>query len=415
MINKNTFKYVKPKEDQIYPFLKKVLFKRESQKMYLNLNILESTTPENVNLIDNDDLTIDDQNDSFSLTEEQKLRILIIAVSLFFITLLITICIVSPCFKIIKKWLPKSTDSSLASSSNPIFKQYIAPETKSFQLTVVPQYVEKQKLNLNLNSSKQSEPINLYNNSLNEPNLKRKLLRDIFQNKEINCNTFFLNNKNLDVEDAYDKWNDIKLCDQNSMIYSNLNNLNCLNGFQNNGNEDQIEIIASVRTEKLINSTNKTNNVRLILHLKQIKYLPLKANGLEPSFYCLISGLGANSAFRKATNRAKSAKLSSILNYQSETFKPRTLNPTINLKYYSDELSKSVLKDGKLLIRVMAIEKHANDHCLGELVISLKQILNDEKTIDKLSFNNKEDVFKCYKLQRPKEVSAKKRDAFLKI
>lgn len=364
----------------------------------------------------------DDPTDGFSLTDQQKLVILIIAVSLFFVTLLTTLCIVSPCCyvsKLIKKLQIKTGDHKL-SSSNPIFKQYISPETKSFQLTVVPQFVEKQKLNLNLSKNDklhqppagQNEPINLYNN---EPtNLKRKLLRDIFQSKEINCNTLFLNHKNLDVEDAYEKWTtaDGVKC-ENNLIYG-LNGLS--NGGLNNGSHlgnqlttgkesDPIEIICSLRTDKVASPANKASNLRLALHLKQIKYLPLKANGLEPSFYCLITGQGANSAFRKATNRKLSAKLNSLLYYQSETFKPRTLNPTINLKYYSEELSKSVLKEAKLQIRIMAVEKHANDTCLGETVISLKQVLNDEKTIEKNSLNEKEDVFKCYKLQRPKEVS----------
>ena len=387
-------------------------------------DVLGDESQMNENLISS---ITEEPDDGFSLSDQQKLVILIIAVSLFFVTLLTTLCIVSPCCyvsKLIKKLQIKTTDQKL--SSNPIFKQYITtPETKSFQLTVVPQFVEKQKLNLNLSKSDkqlnmlnqqtaagQHEPINLYNN---EPtNLKRKLLRDIFQSKEINCNTFFLNNKNLDVEDAYEKWTsaDGMKCDNSNLIYG-LNGLNGLsNGMGNGGHPalagkegDQIEIICSLRTEKVNSPANKTSNLRLALHLKQIKYLPLKANGLEPSFYCLITGQGGNSAFRKAANRKLSAKLNSLLYYQSETFKPRTLNPTINLKYYSEELSKSVLKEAKLQIRIMAVEKHANDTCLGETVIHLKQVLSDEKAIEKNSFNEKEDVFKCYKLQRPKEVS----------
>lgn len=376
----------------------------------------------NENLID---AISEEPSDGFSLSDQQKLVILIIAVSLFFVTLLTTLCIVSPCCyisKLIKKLQIKTTDQKLASASNPIFKQYISPETKSFQLTVVPQFVEKQKLNLNLskndkqlnllNQQSQNEPINLYNN---EPtNLKRKLLRDIFQSKEINCNTFFMNNKNLDFEDAYEKWTsaDGLKCENNNLIYglnglsNGMSNGPAGNGQQPTGKEgDQIEIICSLRTEKVASPANKASNLRLALHLRQIKHLPLKANGLEPAFYCLITGQGGNSAFRKAANRKLSAKLNSLLYYQSETFKPRTLNPTINLKYYSEELSKSVLKDAKLQLRVMAVEKHANDTCLGECVIHLKQVLSDEKSIEKNTFNEKEDVFKCYKLQRPKEVS----------
>lgn len=369
----------------------------------------------------NENLITEDPVNGFSLTDQQKLVILIIAVSLFFVTLLVTLCIVSPCCyvsKLIKKLQIKTAGQKL-STSNPIFKQYISPETKSFQLTVVPQFVEKQKLNLNLsktdklNQGQQNEPINLYNN---EPtNLKRKLLRDIFQSKEINCNTFFMNNKNLDVEDAYEKWASMDAglkCENNNNLIYGLNGVsngslgtNQQPSLTSGGKEgDPIEIICSLRTEKVASPANKASNLRLALHLKQIKYLPLKANGLEPSFYCLITGQGANSAFRKAANRKLSAKLNSLLYYQSETFKPRTLNPTINLKYYSEELSKSVLKEAKLQIRIMAVEKHANDTCLGETVINLKQVLNDEKTIEKNSFNGKEDVFKCYKLQRPKEV-----------
>jgi len=375
---------------------------------------------ESVNFADSNPIVSDDQN---NLTDQQRLIILIIAVSLFFITLLITICIVSPvCYisKLIKKCSPKSKSTDQVSGQ--MIKQYISPETKSFQLTVVPQYIEKQQKNLDLNLTKNDklnllnssqQPINLYNNTLNEQHLKRKLLKDIFQNKEINCNTFFLNNKNLDVEDAYEKWpNDEKQSQYNSLIYGlngQMNNNSFNNSFNsntNNNNVDQMEIIISVRTEK-VNTNGKgssNNNLRLVLHLKQIKYLPLKSNGLEPSFYCTISCLSTSSAFRKATNRKSSAKLNSLLYYESEIFKPRTLSPMLNLKYSSEELTKSVLKDAKLQIRIMAVEKHANDHCLGELMINLKQVLSDEKSTEKNSFNEKEELFKCYKLLRPKEI-----------
>lgn len=369
----------------------------------------ESTTPGND--FDDYSATLNEQIEN-SLTDQQKLVILIIAVSLFFITLLITICIVSPCCyisKLIKKWFPKASDQM---ANNSILKQYISPETKSFQLTVVPQYVEKQKLDLNLSKNdklnllnSQGEPINLYNNSLNETNLKRKLLKDIFQSREINCNTFFLNNKNLDADDSYKKWTNL----EDVKLHDKINGLNRLNGqfdstrnssFISHSNTDPTEIIVSLRTEKVTNPTKPSNNLRLVLHLKQIKHLPLKTNGLEPSFYCTITGLGTSSAFRKTSNR----KLNCFHHYQSEIFKPRTLSPMLNLKYYSDELTKSVLKDAKLLIRIMAVEKYANDHCLGELVINLKQMLNEEKLIEKSSFNEKEDLFKCYKLKIPKEV-----------
>lgn len=386
-----------------------------------------STAPDERLFVDDFNNLIENQSDKFYLTDKDKLIILIIAVSLFFITLLITVCIVSPsCYfsKLIKKWLPiKTTDQNL-NSSNPILKQYsISPDSKGFQLTVVPQYVDqltvKQKFELNLSKNEKinnlknqkypADPINLYNNSLNENNIKRKLLKDIFQNKEINCNSFFLNNKNIDPEDAaYDKWNNAndKLYD-NNLILGNLNGINGLNSFNNltnNNNNDQMEIVCSLRIEKYNNNQTKVNNLRLVLHLKQIKNLPLKSNGLEPTFYVSITGLGSNSAFRKATNLKLNAKLSNQLNYTSDTFKPRTLNPMLNLKYYSEELTKSVLKDAKLSIKIVAVEKHANDHCLGELIINLKQVLNDAKIIEKNSSNEKEDIYKCYKLQRPKEV-----------
>jgi Ca2+-dependent lipid-binding protein len=67
-----------------------------------------------------------------------------------------------------------------------------------------------------------------------------------------------------------------------------------------------------------------------------------------------------------------------------------------NELFISQDLPKSILKDGLLKLKVYDDERYANDLCLGEVTIPLKKLEND-------NMNNNET--KIYNLSNSKEVS----------
>jgi Ca2+-dependent lipid-binding protein len=81
--------------------------------------------------------------------------------------------------------------------------------------------------------------------------------------------------------------------------------------------------------------------------------------------------------------------------YRTVTAK-RCLNPVFNELFTSQDLPKSILKDGLLKLKVYDDERYSNDLCLGEVTIPLKKLEND-------NMNNNET--KIYNLCNSKEVS----------
>ena len=78
--------------------------------------------------------------------------------------------------------------------------------------------------------------------------------------------------------------------------------------------------------------------------------------------------------------------------YRTATAK-RCLNPVFNELFISQDLPKSILKDGILKFKVFDDERYANDLCLGEVTIPLKKL-----------DNSSEDLTKIYSLSNNKEV-----------
>ncbi|RWS20974.1 synaptotagmin-2-like protein, partial [Leptotrombidium deliense] len=219
----------------------------------------------------------------FYLTEAEKIYIIIFATSLFLLTVVITVCVVSP-ICLLNKLFMKLCSKVDESSKNKVTKQQIiTPESKHFQLKVVPLYGSQAT-----------------NNNEYQSNLERL-------------------------------W---RLIDESS--------------------------------------------VRLQIRVDDVSDLILREYGCEPTVYVIIalSTVGGIRNRRKSSVIAKAA-----ISFRTLTAK-RGLNAVFNETFVTSDLPKSILKEGRLKIKLMDEERYANDYCCGELSLPLKKFLKSEENCD---------------------------------
>lgn len=153
------------------------------------------------------------------------------------------------------------------------------------------------------------------------------------------------------------------------------------------------------------------NLLRLALSNAELRSLKHPKAGPDMQVYLSCVGQASGSHFtRKSSNRKLSNRLANCVKHR--TYSVRLKNESsgycIPLDYQSEPLAANVLKETKLRIRLMQELKHANDHCLGELIIQLKHFLHDNGSCDsncEQQRNEEEMGIKCYKLNKPKDVS----------
>jgi len=77
----------------------------------------------------------------FYLTDQEKILILAVAASLFLISVIVTVCVVSPVCAI-HRWMFKAGKKAAAKAAagGKGTEQLLKPESKHFQLTVIPHY-----------------------------------------------------------------------------------------------------------------------------------------------------------------------------------------------------------------------------------------------------------------------------------
>lgn len=408
------------------------------------------------------------------LSDEDKLIILIIASILFLITLLITVCFVSPCCWP-HQWLTRNSLMAEPKAALPTGKpgkqRQVLLESKNFQLTVQPQFIAKQSLNRSTDNesrligtdmanaesvdqsasamtttmitsglftdnktSRDNKLINLYRpETEQELKMQKKVLKEIFKRKEINDNPFTINHKELIDYDYYASRNfstkskvsllvEESLYDEsNAEIAMNVQiesvdtvvDGNAAAGWMGHGSP----IDASSTNRLFGNDSNDGGEsfVRLIVTVPGLHNLKPNSCGPELIMYLTITAQPISSHFRKSSSRKLNNRLNACVRYESDTFKVRPDRACVSAYYRSESIPKSILKDTKLKVRLMQATRYANDRCLGELSLNLKQFMNESQSID--SSNNlltndsmavqsveSSQPIKCYKLNKPKDV-----------
>ncbi|CAG2100293.1 unnamed protein product [Medioppia subpectinata] len=244
----------------------------------------------------------------FLLSETEKLLIIIIASSLFLLSLIITICFVSPvCW--LHKWFiesnaKKKEDIKICYSA----KQLLTQESKHFQLSVIPHY----GANSEIGSKHKSKHINEVSIQVDQNKAKKQ---SIASEESVSLNT-----------------GSIKL---------------------------------EIRYETISNAS-----IRLFINIIEISKLKQRDYLVDPSCYVSIILVGLKNRRRSLINKAIPSAL-----YRTSTAK-RCLNPVFNELFVSQDLPKSILKDGLLRIKVFDDERYANDLCLGEATVHLKKVDN---------------------------------------
>ena len=251
----------------------------------------------------------------FLLTEKEKLIIIIIASCLFLLSLLITVCIVSP-ICLFHKWLFKSHKYKKTPK-----QQIVTQESKHFQMSVIPHYGS---YNGNDLISKESSK----------------------HNKKIEKQSF--GNYLVPTDELAEKKGQIKI-----LLY----------------------------LEKA-----KSESERLFMKVEEVIGLSGREHKLEPYCYVTLEVLFGSKM------RRKNFKNKAAFSFQTTTCK-RGLGPVFNQCFVTPELPKNIIKDGCLRIKVCDEERYANDICLGEVILPMKQIRKSE---------SKNSVI--YDLNQPKEV-----------
>lgn len=312
--------------------------------------------------------TTDYNEVDFVLTEYQKIFIILVAALLFLLSVIITVCVVSPVCLFNRLLFGRCKRHSVDVKGK---QRLVIGESKHFQLKVVPLYgsnIEKSSNNLasfNQDSrhldlgSKESllttdsnglykqQPPNYSNGSMVKPSNGVLVAMSLPQPGAKSTNTQSLMLANEGLKDLTPS------------------------------------VLLGIACEKVDDSL-----VKLVLKVDSVINCKPREYGLEPSVYVSIDIIIVNGL--RVKRRSNLAKVSA--SFRTNTAK-RSVEPEFGESFTSQEVPKSVMKDGRLRIKVMDDERYANDCCLGELTIPLKQFdLNSPMAIT------------SYQLKPPKEV-----------
>ncbi|XP_054159597.1 synaptotagmin-4-like [Oppia nitens] len=245
----------------------------------------------------------------FKLNEDEKVFIVIIASSLFLLSLIITICLVTPvCW--LNKWLIKN--NSKKQKDDDMISQYIpnqllTHESKHFQLSIVPNY------------------------GVNSQESVAKHITKVSHDFFVNQTTIRKQSIGSESESIKQKTGVIKF---------------------------------GIRYE-----ITSTTSLRLIINIIEICELQPREYLADPSCYVSIILIGLKARRRSLIHRATPSVL-----YRTASAK-RCLNPVFNELFVSQDLPKSILNNGIIKLKIFDDERYANDVCLGQTSLQLKQLL----------------------------------------
>ena len=251
----------------------------------------------------------------FHLTENEKILIIFVATLLFLISVLITICIVSPAC-ILNQYIFK------VKSIEKLHKPSLL-KSRGFQLNILPYYGSNNLESLNhiTSSHSSNSQIDHQENTFNCDNLNFKQLEEVHKNNS---------NENISLP----------------LLWAVI---------------DYIYI-----GEKTI---------QINFFIEKVENLSLNSIGIEPNCYLIID-IGKN----RFIDLRRSSLHKIINTFQTQVAKA-SLNP-IFLKHFSSILiSKKILKNGNIRIKLMEHSKYTNDTCLSQVLIPIKDIRvgqNDE-------------------------------------
>lgn len=323
---------------------------------------------------------------SFFLSEEEKIFILAMAAALFLISVIVTICVVSP-FCALHRYIftgsGKKKEGEFDSSKNAsngvkpgkgsAAEQLLKPESKHFQLTVIPHYgtaaVAGPQPAASVTNGKVSST---------------SLLETASGNAASN----------------------VAIATANASTKQKSGSKKLRNAFGVGGLAGGHQLpppLTNALLEpgliKLLVNYEYVDEVsiKLAVCLFELKDLKLREYGLDPSCYVTIELLNSAKAVRRkssVTGFGGGGGGKVLASFKSTTAR-RSLWPSFDETFVTEPLPRSVLKEGLLRVKAFDDERFANDFAIGEMLLPLKEV-EAKNTIDKVI---------VYPLQTPKEVS----------
>ncbi|KAI1298452.1 Synaptotagmin-9 [Halotydeus destructor] len=147
----------------------------------------------------------------------------------------------------------------------------------------------------------------------------------------------------------------------------------------------------NVRISFKLEQAEEDSSVKLLICLHEAHGLKSRDYGLEPASYLGLELFMMNGTRMSRRRTAHNKVLASFRTTSSK----RTVNPMFDESFSTANISKAILKNGLLRIRLMDDERHANDVCIGELNLTIKDLVGCQ------------DVHrKSYPLSSPKDFKA---------
>ncbi|KAH7643663.1 synaptotagmin-2-like protein [Dermatophagoides farinae] len=302
------------------------------------------------------------------LDDNDKLIIIIVAATLILITLFITLCVVCPwCLfhrlilksKQKKKTLLKTSYPSLAGGQQ-------NPESQHFHFSIVPVYGTKTHLQTTSATTATTMMMNDKQHQCNGHHYQ-SILNNQFENLTNLARLRYSLHSNNNGDN-----------DQISSSSSSTNNQQSVTNVKLPKLEATIyykSISSTGNNDESSSPSSSSSNIRIHIAIHRIFDLTMNELSIEPSPYVVAILIGG---FRL---QRKSLVLNKVLQnemFRTETIR-RTLDTRLNRKFISEPLSRNILKDSTIKLRLMHDERYANDVCLGELCIPLKKIQSFEE------------------------------------
>lgn len=320
--------------------------------------------------------TTDYDEMDFVLTEYQKIFIILIASLLFLLSVIITICVVSP-ICLFNRLLFNRCKKPLGEVKGK--QRVVIGESKHFQLKVVPLYGSNCEKSANYHHPDTRSNLDLGS----KESLLTESANGSYKQHQHPANYHYVNNHHQ--QSGYTNGSAIKASNglpvTMSLPQPGAQSVN--KNLSTECKENVPCVSFGVSCEKVDESL-----VKLILKVNSVNNCKPKGYGLDPAIYVTIDVTTVTGL--RAKRRSALAKVSA--SFRTNTAK-RSVEPEFGESFASPEFPKSIMKDGRLKIKVMDDERYANDCCFGELTIPLKQFdLNSPM------------VLTSYQMKPPKEV-----------
>ena len=119
-----------------------------------------------------------------------------------------------------------------------------------------------------------------------------------------------------------------------------------------------------------VESVNE-QSVKIIVRILGARDLKIRPYGTEPNAYVILELLLHSSTSRSRRKSSQSNKVAAT--FRTGTAK-RGLNPQFDECFTTAVLPRAILKDGLLRFKLMDDERYANDTCLGEVRLPIKEL-----------------------------------------